>query len=410
MASPEEERTVTKHRKVGSGRNSPTAPPPPCSVTTNADFLYFGLSFIWKELPLEEPSNRIPLCELPREFETAIKDHFKRFKRGGFPITSNVGNTAFRRVEGTNIWIFQHATHGACSAMTFQQFHGALPMQRAKCGSCICLEVQPSHFRWEPFFYDNVSLERIYSERDADHPSVPVGEVVGDMLGHLRKVLQDPNNPSAASGEFSTGGAPLDVRGCMLGKDAWLTGCLKSFLPQNLKVEMTCKLGMTFTTLQMPYTGVPSDLCQCYPFHGAPDLTLKHFPIILGSDGAGAEEETESGSEPDCVIENSHQAPRLLPYPPKLGELLANMHVALVRKILRMFVLKGRREELSLASRGLLLHKAIGGIMCEMTVKLKKNEPAQLCICLDDFACGLLTPSSLCFHLQRLLKCDDIHQ
>ena len=401
MASPEEERTVTKHRKVGSGRNSPTAPPPPCSVTTNADFLYFGLSFIWKELPLEEPSNRIPLCELPREFETAIKDDFKRFKRGGFPITSNVGNTAFRRVEGTNIWIFQHATHGASSAMTFQQFHGALPMQRAKCGSCICLEVQPSHFRLEPFFYDNVSLERIYSERDADHPSGPVGEVVGDMLGHLRKVLQDPNNPSAAPGEFSTGGAPLDVRGCMVNEAHWLPKIVPT---TKFEGGNDMQIGHDLHHTPNAVHRGAFRLVPVLPLPWGPRPDSKAFPHH------GAEEETESGSEPDCVIENSHQAPRLLPYPPKLGELLANMHVALVRKILRMFVLKGRREELSLASRGLLLHKAIGGIMCEMTVKLKKNEPAQLCICLDDFACGLLTPSSLCFHLQRLLKCDDIHQ
>ena len=116
----------------------------------------------------------------------------------------------------------------------------------------------------EPFFYDNIPFERIYSERRHS----PGQEEVGDLLGGVRRVLQDPNNPLAAPDEFLTGEAPLDVRVCMVCEDIWslmLAGCLKRFLPQDFDATMTGNLDMAFTTIQMPYTGVPSNLCFCYP-------------------------------------------------------------------------------------------------------------------------------------------------
>ena len=46
--------------------------------------------------------------------------------------------------------------------------------------------------------------------------------------------------------------------------------------------------------------------------------------------------------------------------------------------------------------------------MCEMSVDLKKNENTPLKICVDDFACEVLSPSSLCHHLQRLLRFENL--
>ena len=63
---------------------------------------------------------------------------------------------------------------------------------------------------------------------------------------------------------------------------------------------------------------------------------------------------------------------------------------------------------MELTCRSLLIHKAIGGIICETSVDLKKNESAPLTVSVDDFAfaCGVLSPPSLCYHLQRHLNCD----
>jgi len=59
---------------------------------------------------------------------------------------------------------------------------------------------------------------------------------------------------------------------------------------------------------------------------------------------------------------------------------------------------------MKLLSRGLLLHKATGGIICEMSVELKKDEPAKLKICIDDYVCETLNTETLCLLLQRLLN------
>ena len=116
--------------------------------------------------------------------------------------------------------------------------------------------------------------------------------------------MQDPfAEQSTVPEEFSTGGAPLTVKGCMFHEDVWsmrLTGCLKMVLRQSFKVKMTGKLGLQFASQQMAYTGVDVSLCHCYPFRGAPDITIKNSPIVLASDTEVQHEKPESGSEISC--------------------------------------------------------------------------------------------------------------
>ena len=350
---------------------------------------------------------------------TAIQEDLKRFQTGGFPkSSSSLRNTSFKRVENTDIWLFQHAEHVACSAVLFENFYGAFANRAIAHTECddflCCLQTQDaSHFMLEPYFCDNVSLQRRYTTvTKAGHLSEQGREVVGQLLGRLVRILQTPFiEPSTVPEEFSTGGAPLYVKGYIFNENIWtlrLVGCLNAFLPQHFEVKLTATLGLEFAMNQLLYTGVPVCLCQCYPFQGAPDITIREHPIVLDSDTEteGGDEGTESGSAPAFVIENAQQAPRQVDYPPKLGELLAKMHIRLVQKVLRVFVQKKKQEEMKVVSRGLLLHKATGGIMCEMSVEVKKNEAVQLALSVDDFSCAVLTPSALCHHLQRLLKCD----
>ena len=231
------------------------------------------------------------------------------------------------------------------------------------------------------------------------------------LLVKLKSLMENPDNIDAASDEFSTSGGPIDEKGCLFGEDVWsrrLAGCLKCFLPKNFDVKLTCALGIKFKFEQKSYTGVDSSLCECYPFHGSPDLTIKNCPVILGDNASVEERDSgeESNREPECVIENSHQAPQLLSHPTKLGELLSSMHVRLVKKLLKRFIKKSKNEDITLTSRGLFLSKYIGGIICEMSIDYKKNEPAPLNISVDDYGCSVLSPSSLCHHLQRILDCQ----
>lgn len=106
-----------------------------------------------------------------------------------------------------------------------------------------------------------------------------------------------------ASNEFSTDGAPLNEKGVCLGKIRGLAGCLEYFLPQRFHVKLRCTLGMKF---KLAITVASSNLCQCYPFHESPDLTIKNCPIILEENASGEE------SEREFVVD---QAPQQLIYP-----------------------------------------------------------------------------------------------
>ena len=364
------------------------------STSANAHLLYFGLTFMWMELALDEPCNCLTFSEIPQDMATVIIDDVKKLKKGNF--LQHAGKGVFRRVDNTNVFIFQHTTHSSCSSVTFDKFECALPViKRTSCGHNECLEAELSHEYLDPFFYDNVSLFRKWEVKHSQ----------SQLLSRLKYGLQDPENV-ATPDEFSTGGAPFDAKGCIFSQDIWsmrLGGCLKMYLSQNFQVAVTCKLGITFKLHQTVYTGVPTDLCQCYLFRGSPDLTIKHYPIILDTEDT-SDKSPESGSEPESVIENSLQVPKQLSNPPKLGELLSNMHIQLVMKLLRKFVKKGQTKDVNLTCRGLFLHKSIGGIICEINVDLMKNKPAPLNISVDDFACSFLSPSSLCHNLQRLLQ------
>ena len=57
--------------------------------------------------------------------------------------------------------------------------------------------------------------------------------------------------------------------------------------------------------------------------HGSPDITINNAAIVCSDTG-----EVESDPEElDSIIENALQSFKQCTFPPKIGELLANMHV-----------------------------------------------------------------------------------
>ena len=64
--------------------------------------------------------------------------------------------------------------------------------------------------------------------------------------------------------------------------------------------------------------------------------------------------------EADGVVENAlKQRNQTDVVPNKLGEVLANVHIALVKKTLQAFVVEGRRHSIECHGSGLLLHPRI---------------------------------------------------
>ena len=121
-------------------------------------------------------------------------------------------------------------------------------------------------------------------------------------------------------------------------------------------------------------SGVARALCSCYPFHGSPDITIGATPVVLLEDKE--ENGSEQAVEADAVVENAlKQLNQTDVMPNKLGEVLANMHIALVKKILQVFVVEGRRHTIECHGSGLLLHPRIGGILCKITVQEGGTQP-----------------------------------
>ena len=378
-------------------------PPSKCTkVVTNACLLYFGRRFAWYECELQA-QRRIPYTVLmDRLMQREIKEDVERLSYGGFPKNYSVEEeTCFMRVGESNIWVYQHNVHCACSEVKFEYFWNSCDITQATLipGRGECNFKNGRHVALLPFFRDNLSLLRTYKELEP----TPL-----KMSSELDNLLRQPDVTDVPE-YFYTGGAPVNTKGNMFSENVWstrLAGALKQFLPEKYQelVRVTCHFGPQFKSRQQTFTGLPPNLCSCYPFQGSPDIVIQGQPLMLC-------EQEEEMSE-NTIFENSLQAVKQTEeFPPKLGELVANMHVALVKKILKTFIKGGPNKvnELTFRGSGLLLQKANGGILCEAKVSLKKNMATPFQVTVDDFVCQTLTPEALCLQLQKFLNLKDIH-
>lgn len=94
-------------------------------------------------------------------------------------------------------------------------------------------------------------------------------------------------------------------------------------------------------------------------------------------------------------------------FPEKLGELMANMYIANVER-----VMKSLQEEKILQrvieTRGLFLHKAVCGLTCSLITPMFEVGAEELPqkstkIIIDELYSKSLEPSSLCYYIQKLL-------
>ena len=389
-----------------------------------AVLLYFGLSFLWIEV---EARGRVPgdiwfMKELDAgneaqdTFKKAVLNDLKVLKRANFTTKNDVrwtGTRFFKRVERSNLWVYQHATHVNCSSATYENFTRCLKIQKkptALARGCQHKE----HYALEAFFNDNCTLQHIYADLLEDSLSTPGRAFVETQQALLEKVL----SPSATSTvdstveQFSTVGAPTEC-GTLFTENTWtqrLCGSLRLYLPQRLskQVMYTAEDASQFSKKQTLYTGLSNHLAACYPFHGSPDLTIKSVALVYVDETSESSDESSDTSAETATVEVGLQMRKQCHHdglPPKLGELLAAMHVCLVKKVLRAFIQKGKCSTGTMETRGLFLHKAIGGILCILRIPLTHGEnfTAAPEVVVDEFGCHLLTTSYLCKHLQRLL-------
>ena len=275
----------------------------------------------------------------------------------------------------------------------------------------VCLANQ--HDGLLPFFLANQPLKLYYT---AKLPTLPDGERKQHLARQLNRVqsvldgsLGHDRTPFCSPGVAALGPSQYDENA--LSKR--LTFSLSEFLPDDLKesVQYTGHDGLMFGLKQALKSGIPNEdyLLSCYVFQGASDISIKNKPVLVDIGLAHAD---DSSSGEECTTEHGKQAdPVKVSMPPKLGELLAAMHISLVQKVVKMFKHKpGKaRARTEVKNHGMYIHKALGSYVCELTIPVidvGTRDPRKMEVCVTDLSMGNLTEGHLCFSLSYNVKRD----
>ena len=98
-----------------------------------------------------------------------------------------------------------------------------------------------------------------------------------------------------------------------------------------------------FAKKQEIITGLFSSGIRCYPFRGAPDITIKTRAAIISE---GDDDDQYVSTSEDDVVENKLQCEKQSTSdPPKLGELFAQMNIMHVQKCLSTVIKKDDVEK-----------------------------------------------------------------
>lgn len=317
-----------------------------------------------------------------------------------------------------NIWLYQHSSHAICSALKYSNFRDVFTIQHVDTEYPECPHDDHDHFK--VFLCDNVGLKK-YLQRTVAIPGLRQERrlKLQGMLDRLQDVLLTHNTSGTP---YETPGL-ADQNGIHFSEDAWskrLSSCLQELLNERgVTVIHSAKQALDFINFQSRQSRLGSDdiVLSSYIFCGTPDILIQDTAVItVGVD----EETTEEGHHNNGAysIECGKQAlPLQQAVPDKLGELLGNMYITSVQKVMRSLSEEHEINPLVLriGTRGLFLQKSTCGIVCSMNIPVLKidandagptvNTPVTE-IGIDNFDSNALEPSSICFFVQRLLELE----
>ena len=263
-----------------------------------------------------------------------------------------------------------------------------------------CLEIcaaADTHLDLELFCRDNHGLLKYYENKGLDDKRTELKRC--EKLSRDKIPLQ-----------YSTDGGDLYLEGYQMAENVWtekLKGCLDHFLPTGFKVDLTIDDGKMFHRTQNGYTGLPIDLCNCYPFHGSPDLVIARRvdETDNGDEVMVSGNETDNSDEEE-LTENAQQLTRQSSgFIEKVGQLLATIQLHLAKKVLRS-IIKEKTTKEKYSVHGLLIQKLFGCVLCEVSSELKNDAAAPLNISVTTGSTQLLSCESLCYYLQKLLNTE----
>ena len=326
-------------------------------------------------------------------------------RRGSFvPKSSWSISGSFKHVNDTNIWLYQHSSYATCSSVKFSNFSNVLDIEHRKAEYPLC--PYKDHDNFKVYFEDNLCLMQYLEHTCKLNPEEQAKLQMLQRLKHAFQVRDASNTP------FETPGLP-DQRGIQFDENAWskrLARALQELLLEfGMTVTFTGKEGLQFDTFQSKRSTLPctSVVVSSYLFHGAPDILIDDNPIV----SVEMEEETEEGHyvNGNHVIDCGKQAMGLIcEFPEKLGELVANMYIANVQRVMKSLK-EERIGQRNIETRGLFLHKAVCGLTCSLVIPMfevgAKELPQESSkIIIDELYSKSLEPSSLCYYIQKLLN------
>ena len=179
--------------------------------------------------------------------------------------------------------------------------------------------------------------------------------------------------------------------------------CLRNILTE-LKdgIILTGDQGLEFANDQSKISYLPPNLCGCYPFQGAPDITVHNTLGICNVLSCTSEEKGSSDESGDSeIIEHGlAEIPEEQHYP-KLGQLVAGMHMIFVRIVLKKFLSSKVSVKLtSVSTRGLFLNRGFGAMLCTLSIPVGDGATAQTTtpeIHIDKKMYSVLSPEILCY-------------
>ena len=296
------------------------------------------------------------------------------------------GSITFTRVSASDVFVFKHVRHVACSSVTLTELEHVVTRKppvaaRQKAHSCeFC-------YNFLPYVCDNQNLaDRVEFE---DHR----------MFKEHRDLPQCPKN-SPFYVQFNFFGT-----GHLYSKNIWsqrLTNSLNEFYFVK-GFQYSAQEALQFDDHQYQYTRLEGPYTAVYFFRGTPDIRFKVKRVINFSDSDDGDDNYSSEND---SFEAKVQPPKLSHVPEKLGELIASMYLSVQFKTMKK-VLNEKSLRASYSSKGLFVTRTTGVFGVTLNMPLIKasdvDQPSRPSVDCVDFGNFCLTHNQLCYIFQRFL-------
>ena len=280
------------------------------------------------------------LCPL---FARNIAQDIRQLNECYFGKKFSASTQSFQKVPRLPIFVFEHSTHMACCSVTYTALLKGIRQFDNNPRNILCdVKDDMVHHLLQPFFGNNDQVRMIYKSLLEDDTTTAEEKTFFQSI--IDKLDEKVDRNKGADLCFETVGQG-DAVATMMSENSWtkrLVGCLRKILPR-LKDHIQYTGTIAFPHIQSKTSTLPCFLCGCYPFQGAPDITVHSIAICndLGrSDegkGGNACSDESGGSE---IVEHGLDKLQKEQHHPKLGQLVTGMHMVLIGKVLKKFLCK----------------------------------------------------------------------